>query len=575
VTLGSDLLCRALEENGVSCVFAVPGTQTIPLHEALRRSRIRVVLTTHELAASFMANGYYRSSGRVAPVVTIPGPGFTYALPGVAEALHDSVALLHVVGCTPSADPRQHFQALDQRAIALPLVKGANRIDEAKDIPTIVEASLQLALDGEPGPVLLEWTPEALAADASGVSVVPAGISAEVDAAAVERAAELVATASRPVLLAGQGCSGASDALRELAELLGAPVITTSAGRGVLAEDHPLALGFDLVRSTTERARELLGTADLIVALGCKLGATFALDVPADRLVRVDTSPATLASSPNARASLLGSCDRVLAVLNPAVRRRRRPGASEWQPIEIEGWRQRLRTGVDDDPEPVVRGAHPSTAAAFFSALRAVLPRDGIVVADSGLHQTLLRRHFDVLAHRGLLFPTDFQSMGFGLPAAIGAGLAAPARPIVAVVGDGGFAMSGLELLTAVRERVPLTVVVFVDGVLNRIRLTQLSRYGRSAHVDLANPDFALFAEAVGARYARCDGDADVVLRQAIDSGEVTLVEVPVGDSSAIHASRAQGLARAAARQALRPRGLQSLRHVLRRWRGGGKETQR
>jgi acetolactate synthase-1/2/3 large subunit len=211
-----------------------------------------------------------------------------------------------------------------------------------------------------------------------------------------------------------------------------------------------------------------------------------------------------------------------------------------------------------------VRGARPPTAAAFFTALRAALPRDGLVVADSGLHQTLLRRHFDVYASRGLVFPSNFQSMGFGLPAAIGARLAAPTRCVVALIGDGGFAMSGMELLTAVRERIPVTVIVLADGALNRIRLDQLARYGRPAHVELLNPDFEAFAAAAGAQYLRCEGDAESVLRHAIGSGEVTLVEVPLGDSDAIRRARIRGLAKSAARRALGPGPLAVLKRALR-----------
>jgi acetolactate synthase-1/2/3 large subunit len=248
--------------------------------------------------------------------------------------------------------------------------------------------------------------------------------------------------------------------------------------------------------------------------------------------------------------------------------RRLRQGGSAWLPAELTAWKKRLRTGIDE-PEPVVHGARPSTAAAFFSALREALPRDGIVVADSGLHQTLLRRHFDVLASRGLIFPSDFQSMGFGLPAALGARLARPARPVVALIGDGGFAMSGLELLTAVREKIPITVVVFVDGALNRIRLEQLARYGHPADVDLLTPDFATLAAALGARYSRCDGDAEGVLRSAIGSGGVTLIEVPVGDSAAIHVSRVKGLVRGTARGVLGPGRIDWLRRRLRRMRQG------
>jgi acetolactate synthase I/II/III large subunit len=564
---GADLLCRTLEGKGVTCVFGVPGTQTIPLHEALRRSRIRVVQATHELAASFMANGYYRASGRIAPLVTIPGPGFTYALTGLAEALHDSAAVLHITGRTPGADPLRHFQALDQRAIAGPLVKGIRRIDSAGEISTVVAESFELALGGEPGPVLLEWVAEALSGGGSPAAALdrPAP-RVEIDAEVLARVAGLLASARHPLLLAGQGCSGASEALRGLAELLSAPVLTTASGRGVLAEDHPLSLGFDLVRSTPETARELFRAADLILAMGCKLGASGTAgsrpDIPRDRLVHVDADPSILDGRYAALVSLVSSVETFLEAATPAVRRLLGPGGPRWTPSEVATWRRRARTGADQ-PEPTVHGARPATAAAFFAALRAALPRDGIVVADSGLHQILLRRHFDVLSNRGLLLPTDFQSMGFGLPAAIGARLAAPTRPVVAVIGDGGFAMSGLEVLTAVRERMALTVVVFADGALNLIRLQQLGRYGRAADTDLLNPDFAAFADAVGARYLRCEGDAEAVLRQAIGSDAVTLVEVPLSDSASIHAARALGLAGGMARRAIGPGWLDALRRRL------------
>jgi len=203
--------------------------------------------------------------------------------------------------------------------------------------------------------------------------------------------------------------------------------------------------------------------------------------------------------------------------------------------------------------EPVVHGVTPANAGAFFTALRRILPRNGIVVTDSGLHQGLVRRHFDVLAPRGLIIPSDLQSMGFGLPAAIGAKLAAPERPVVVVLGDGGFAMSGMELLTAVREKIPLTVIVFNDGRLNLIRLQQFSNFGRSESVDLMNPDFRAFATAVGAQYACVDGNAERVLRNSVNSALVTLVEVKVGDSPAIHLMRTKGLVRETARGALGP----------------------
>ena len=164
VTNGAELLCNTLESLGVKHVFGVPGTQNVLLYEALHRSAIRSVLSTHELGASFMANGYYRASGNVAPLITIQGPGFTYALTGLAEALHDSAAVLHIVGQPSTKGARKYeFQALDQSGIAASLVKRVFSIGQADDIPRLVAEAYALALSGEPGPVLLQWSKEALA----------------------------------------------------------------------------------------------------------------------------------------------------------------------------------------------------------------------------------------------------------------------------------------------------------------------------------------------------------------------------------------------------------------------------
>jgi acetolactate synthase-1/2/3 large subunit len=210
-----------------------------------------------------------------------------------------------------------------------------------------------------------------------------------------------------------------------------------------------------------------------------------------------------------------------------------------------------------------VQGVSPSTPAAFFAALRAALPRDAILTLDSGQHQMLARRHYRVLAPRALIAPSDFQSMGFGLPAALGAAVAAPERRVVALIGDGGFAMSGLELLTAVRERLPLTVVVFNDGALGLIRDQQHREFGRAHGTALHAPDYAGLAAALGAGYALVDGDAEATLRAALAAAEPVLVEVRLGASARQREVRAKGLARAVTRRALGPRLLQVLKRLL------------
>jgi acetolactate synthase-1/2/3 large subunit len=367
----------------------------------------------------------------------------------------------------------------------------------------------------------------------------------------VEEAAAILATARRPLVLAGQGCADAVEPLRELIEQLGAPLVTTSSGRGVLPEDHPLAVAFDYARGTVESLNELVGEADAVLVIGAKLGpvgsAGFRLRLPQKGQIRVDTSAEPGRAYP-AHIHLGSRAQIALPALNDALRRRK-PTPGGWPADEVARWKRRMRRGVHE-AEPLVGGARLSSTRLFFKELRTALPRTGIVATDSGLHQKLLLRHFEFYTSRGLILPSDFQSMGYGLPAAIGARLAAPDRAVVAVVGDGGFAMSGLELLTAVREKLPLTVVVFADGVLNRIRLDQLARYGRSSDVTLRNPDFARFAESVGARYLRYEPGTESLAR-AIGSNEVTLVEVPMVDSAGVHLRQIKGLARGTARRVL------------------------
>lgn len=564
---GAALLCTALESHGVEHVFGVPGSQNRALYEALRKSRIRSVLTTSELAAGFMANGYYRASGRIAPLLTIPGPGFTWALTPVAEALQDSVALVHLVGRAPGSDHRLHLQAIDQRAVATPLVKGAFRIDHPSHIQPELGKAMRLAVEGEPGPVLVELTSHALESAAPSMVEKAAEVQPATGGADVGEVVAWLARAKYPVLLVGQGAVDAASLVHELAEILGAPVFSTASGRGVLPEDHALALGFDGERGNVAVINELLAISDLVLVLGCKLGFAgslgFELKLPSERVVRVDTSADALRVTYPAKVAFIESVEAFLGRVVPEVAKWRETHASAWKKDDIARWAKRLRQTAVDTPEPTIRGMKSGRVADFFAALRRALPRDGIVCADSGLHQQLLRRHFEVLTPRGLLFPSDYQSMGFGLPAAIGAKFAVPERPVVAVVGDGGFTMSGLELLTALRENISLTVIVFNDGQLGRIRLSQLAASGRTNSVELSNPDFEAFALAVGATYALVNGDPEPILRACVGRPGVTLVELRLGDSARIHTLRARGLVRGAARTGLSQGMLDRVKQLL------------
>ncbi len=546
---GADLVCRALERLGVTHVFGLPGTQNVPLFEALRGAAFRTVVPTHELGAAFMAAGYSRASGRVGVLTTIPGPGFTYALTGLAEARLDSVPILYLVG-QPARGPGKRFQlqAIDQAAIAGPLVKARLDVDRAEDLPRAVAEGHRLALAGEPGPVMVHYDPALLGTETAA----PAEASGTGDGAAglegITETLRLLGQAKRVLIFAGQGANAAGDLVRRLAERLGAAVVTTTSARGLVAEDHPLVVQTDL--RGAGGVNELVAASDLVLALGVKFshnGALgFQLRLPEERLVHVDESPESLGANYPAR---LAVCSDVGAWIEELLHRApAAPVAPGWAPGELDARRARLAQSSVFPVEPRVAGTEP---AAFFAALRAALPRETCLVTDSGLHEMLARRHFPVLAARGLIVPTDFQSMGFGLPAAIGARLAAPGRPVVLVTGDGGLAMCGLELLTAVKERVTLPILVLNDGRYGLIRLDQIRQYGHTFGVDLPGLDFGALAAAAGAGYAAPDEDLAQAVRRALDAPGPTVIEVSVGDSGAMRRARAGAQARGAGRKLL------------------------
>jgi acetolactate synthase-1/2/3 large subunit len=418
-----------------------------------------------------------------------------------------------------------------------------------------VAEAYALALAGEPGPVLVHIAPGVAHDESSWPGDIAPPAPPVLPPGAVETVLPLFAGARRVLILAGQGTVGASDALRAVAERLAAPVVATTSARGVLPEDHPLALGFDL--RATDALNALAAESDLVVALGIKFShngaAGFRLRLPADRLLHVDASPEVLGANYPARTTLVAD---VPALLRALVSRLPQGDGSErgWSAAALAEVRGRI-AAAPLGLEPHVHGLPASTPAELLQLVREVLPRDACVVTDSGLHQMLVRRHFRVLAPRGLIVPTNFQSMGFALAAAIGAKLAAPERTVVAVIGDGGLAMCGLELVTAVRERLALPVLLFSDGKYGLIRLDQVRDYGVTYGTDLPPLDPSALAAATGASYRALEGDAAGVLRAALAEQGPALVDVSLGDSAAMRRVQAKSAVRAAGRRVL-PRGV-------------------
>jgi acetolactate synthase I/II/III large subunit len=541
----------ALERCDAAAAFGLPGGPNQVLFNAFRNARTRLIVPTHELAAAFMAGTYGRVDGRPGILLTIPGPGFAYALAGLAEAWQDSAPLVHIVRAPPEGrHPRHRHQALDQAAIVRPMVKAVFGVSELAQLGETVCTAFETARGGEPGPVVVQL---------GGPADSPGSVSdaAPADEAAARAIWKRIHQARKPVLLLGQGCSQSAAVIRAYVERTATPAFTTASGRGVIPEHSPWCLGYDSLRGSTEQLNAFLRETDLVIAIGARLAfngtAGFGVTLPRERLVHIDASAANLnAIYPASNVVAMSVAAFFLLAESTASPR------TAWTLDSLTPWRLRIRTAQAVGPEPTIAGHTPQQ---FFSLLRAALPDDALVVTDSGLHQVMARRYFEVREVHGLLLPTDLQSMGFALPSAIAAKLAAPSRPVVALVGDGGALMSGLELAVAVRERLPLTVIVFNDGYLNQIRMQQLLDSGRGHGVALPVLDFEGLADATGVDYVAGNSAIDESIGRAARGTGVTLIDVPVRDGVSVLAAAAQHRAKAVVRSALGTRW-----HTLRRW---------
>lgn len=544
-------ILTALERCNAGAAFGLPGGANHVLFKALRTSRTRLIVPTHELAAAFMAGSYGRVDGRPGVLLTIRGPGFAYALAGIAEAWQDSAPLVHIVTAPPE-DPHQRLrhQALDQSAIVRPIVKEVFGVRELAELSDTVCHAFETARSGEPGPVVVQL----------GACADPRGAvhdTHERDVTAARAIWARIHRARKPVLMLGQGCARSAAVIGRYVARTATPVFTTASGRGVIPEHSPLCLGYDSLRGSTDELNAFLREADLVIAIGARLAfngtAGFGLALPAERLVHIDASVANLNAVYPASAVAAISVEAFFRLVESASTPR-----SAWTMEALAPWRARISAVRTRDAEPAIAGETPQQ---FFARLRAALPDDALVVTDSGLHQVLARRYFEVRHIHGLLLPTDLQSMGFGLPSAIAAKLAAPGRQVVALLGDGGALMSGLELAVAVREKLALTVIVFNDGYLNQIRMQQLQHSGRAHGVALPGIDFRALAQATGARYVAGDSSIlECLPRGSLETG-VTLIDLPVTDGLSVLAAAAGSRAKAIAKAALGTRW-----ETLRRW---------
>ncbi len=507
------LAVRALENLGVRFTFGIPGVHNTELYDELNNSeRITPILVTHEGCAAYMADAVSRVSGSIGALAIVPAAGATHAASGIGEAFLAGVPMLVIAGGVRTDLPyRYQLHQIDQHAFLRPLTKATFKVLEHRDVvPTLYEA-YRIATSGEPGPVFVEL-PVNLQLFPGEVDDIPAfSPSTERPSIAIESvqgAARILSAANRPGIFLGWGAREAVVESVALAEHLQAPVATTLQGLSAFPADHTLHTGFGFGPSAVPAARNAFAGCDALLAVGTRFAeiatGSFGVTVPGN-LVHVDINPQVFNANYPAKVAIEGDASAVLTKLLDELRKTPAKAKNESLLRQIRNDKQRYREEWY---------AHDSKGrvnpARFFDALRERLPRGAIVSVDDGNHTYLTAELFPVLAPKTLIVPTDFNSMGYAVPAAIGAKLACPEREVAAIVGDGAFMMTGMEIATAALHRLGIVFCVFHDGELSQISQAQSITYARSPCTTLGALDLVGAAAATGAAYVRMESDAGI-----------------------------------------------------------------
>ena len=514
----ADVLVETLVAHGIDTVFGMVGHSNLGFADALRhaeeRGELRFVGIRHEGAAAFAASAYGKLTGRPAACFAIAGPGSTNLLTGLYDAKLDGAPVVAISGQVPSRVlGRGAFQDLDLSAVFRDVAISTTTVQAGSDHAELAALAVKHARDGR-GVAHLVLPDEVQAQPSSAPAGSPDGryshspVGPEPDALA--RAAELVASAVRPVLVVGHGARGAGREVVALAEQLGAPVLTTFKAKGLVPDTHPLGAGV-LGRSGTPVASWLMNEADLLVVVGASFSNHTGI-APWQRIVQIDDTPTAIGRFDAVTADLLGDAAVAVPALAEAVRvagaraqDQREDVAARWAI-----WRAEKARRVADD-----RGRGVS-AAAVFAALSEHLPVDAVVAVDVGNHAYSLGRYLESKG-QPVLMSGYLGSIGFGYPAAMGAWAADPTRPVVAVTGDGGFGQYAMELTTAVHHGIPVKHVLLNNNSLGKISKEQLAADYPVWHTSLTNPDWAEYAALCGARGIR------VTQRGELDAAMVEL----------------------------------------------------
>ena len=541
---GAEILIDALVYEGVDTIFGYPGGAVLHIYDELWRARDRLThyLVRHEQGAVHMAEGYARSSGRVGVVLVTSGPGATNAVTGIANAYMDSTPVVVITGQVP-----QHligtdaFQEVDTVGITRPCVKHNYLVRDVHDLGAIVREAFHLARSGRPGPVVIDIPKDVTAARCSysrldHVSFPFSTDKRSLSPKAVNAAVDALIKSRRPVLYVGGGIanSNASESLRLFAEELNLPVSPTLMGLGGFQSAHPLCLGM-LGMHGTYAANMAVAESDLLIAIGVRFDdrvtgklATFA---PHASVIHVDIDPANIGKNVAPTLAIAADADQAVEAFRSEVKRRKGDTVATGI-AERDAWWSQIRSWQLEQPLRFSGSAKQIKPQNVIRELHRLTNGEAVITTDVGQHQMWAAQFYPFRRARQLITSGGLGTMGFGLPAAIGAQLSSPGQLVVAVVGDGGFQMTNQEIATAVQYNLPVKIVVMNNGYLGMVRQWQEMFYERTySEVDISvAPDFVKLAEAYGAAGFRAKQPEELrdVLAAGLNHKGVAVIDIVI-----------------------------------------------
>jgi acetolactate synthase-1/2/3 large subunit len=521
---GAKALVDLLRLHGVDTLFALPGVQNDGLFNALYDAggAIRVIHTRHEQGAAYMAYGYARSTGRVGAYAVVPGPGVLNTTAALSTAYAANARVLCLTGQIASSAIGRGFGMLhelpDQLSILRGLTKWAGRIEHPTQAQHVVDEAFRQLNSGRPRPVAIETPPDVLTMEAEVTLHDPYAGDPEIvpDLEAIRRSAELLGKAKRPLIMVGSGAENAAAELLGVAQMLQAPVVTVTSGRGIISDRHYLS-------QDGLAGHRLWADADVVLAVGTRLLRPLTMWGVDDalKIIRVDIDPSEPARVQPPTISIVADARLTLAALRDALPAQN--GSRPSREAELRALKDETRGKMSAALKPQFE---------YLAAIRDVLPDDGILVDEVTQVGYVADVAYPAYRPRTLITSGYQGTLGFGFATALGVKVANPDKPVISICGDGGFMYNVQELSTAVAHNIALVTVVFADGYFGNVYRMQMEQYGgRVIASKLQNPDFVKLAESFGVNAARATSADELrgVLRGALAHSGPTLIEVPVG----------------------------------------------